>query len=496
MAENVFTKYGGKVKFTPERVKSDIGPVEFTDEDQIRNIALQRDLTAANLLENDILLDTLDAAIDDQMKDFALTVPELYDAASSLCGSPTVTWECYKKAKELLRIAPWVAYGYDPVQLTFTDRLQKRVGNVVFDCKQFNADTFQNTGFDPLAAVDEFTGNDPNTESPSAIEKRATENQKKWALLVLFWDLLWGKAVVKPGLQDEESKQLSIDYINETIQKLREDSQDTSVGPDGKTPKFSEDQKKGFATQADNLAKKLVQSKNLPNTVMLDRPKITNQLQWSDSGGSPLETNLNMEFKEYITKPVGVKEMRIYPEDVHKDKYPWHPNAVATWVDFASIFTKDLYKDKSIPAIKSGFILSILEGFLGLPPKVCFYFIKLRFEFLLGIKWMKTKKILGVKVFNLSGASVWKLLKLVINIIVAIPIMINTIFLEICIWLALIPNLYVPNVSDIESVPMSDTGVSQAMDVLETPAGFVSMDCFVAAQEIANRVNAEAVTNG
>ena len=71
--------------------------------------------------------------------------------------------------------------------------------------------------------------------------------------------------------------------------------------------------------------------------------------------------------------------------------------------------------------------------------------------------------------------------------------MINTIFLEICIWLALIPNHYVPNVSDIEDIKQSDTGVNQAMDVEPTPAGFISMDCFTAAQEIVNRVNQEAV---
>ena len=475
MAENVFTQYGGKVKFTPDRVKSTIDPVEFTDEDQIRNIALQRDLTAANLLENDILLDMLDAAIDDQMKEFALTAPDLYDAAMSLCGSPTVTWECYKKAKELLRIAPWIAYGYDPTQLIFTDKLQKRAGNVVFDCKQFDPDTFHNTGTDPMATVDSLTGtddNDPNTETPSEIEKKARENQKKWALLILFWDLLWGKPVVKPGISDETSRQMSIDLVNEDIQKLKAD---------------------GKNEEADALAKRLSNSKNLPNTIMLDRPRVTNQLQWSDKNEQPLESNFNPNLlnPKFLTKTEGVKEMKVSPDDLSESEYPWNEKSVAVWLDFASLTkAKDLYKDKSIPAIKSGFILSILEGFLGLPPKVCFFFIKGRFEFLRKIKWMKTNNTPIVKTIV---RKFYTLLKLVIDLLTAVPVMINTIFLEICIWLALLPHHYMPNVSDTEPVSMSNTGLNQVMDVQPTPAGFISMDCFVAAQEIVNRVNAEAV---
>ena len=114
----------------------------------------------------------------------------------------------------------------------------------------------------------------------------------------------------------------------------------------------------------------------------------------------------------------------------------------------------------------------------------------MRLDFLDKIKWMKTKKypVVG-KVFKAP----YEILKFAINIITAIPAMINTIFLEICIWLALMPNLYVPNVSDIEKVPLSNTGLQQAMEVNDTPAGFVSMDCITNAQDIVNRVHQEAV---
>lgn len=495
MADNVFTKYGGKVKYTPERVQSNDADVEYSDADQIRNIALQRDLTAANLLENDILLDALDAAIDDQMKEFALTVPELYDAASNLCGGPTVTWECYKKAKELLKIAPWIAYGYDPTQLTFTDKFVKRAGNVVFNCKEFNADTFQNTGFDPMKEVDDALNGGPNTETPSEIEKKARENQKKWSLLMLFWDLLWGKPVVKPSIPDEEARKQNIDLINAEIAQLKANSQDTSLDPKTGKEKFTEEQRKGKGVEADNLAKRLAQSENLPNTIMLDRPRHPNQLQWTGKSGGPIEYNLN---------PVGPASKQVQQDSLWKDPVSpgnaWVDDAQAVWVDYGSLLgggdghgnhkDEDFYKDRSIPALKSGFILSILIGFISLVPKVVFYFVIGRVEFLKSIKWMKTKKFPVVgRVFLLP----YKALKFIISIITAVAVVISNIFLEICIWLAMMPQIYLPNVSDLAPLPQTPHTLKDMMEVEETPAGFVSMDCFVAAQEIVNRVNQEAV---
>ncbi|HLD91512.1 MAG TPA: hypothetical protein VI911_10990 [Patescibacteria group bacterium] len=482
MAENVFSRYGGKVRYTPDRVQSDITtPYEYTDEDQVRNLGLQRDLTAANLLENDILLDMLDAAIDEQMKDFALTVPELAEAASSLCGSITVTWECYKKAKELLRIAPWIAYGYDPVQLTFTDKFIKRKGNVVFDCKNFDPDRFQtiqNLDADIDATLG--TDSDVNTETPSEIEKKARENQKKWALLVLFWDLLWGKPEVKPGIPDDDARKQSIDAINEDIQKLRVQSFDISLV--GKEPKYTTAQRKEFGLQADALARGLAKSESMPNTIMLDRPKIVSQLQWQGRTG----------ILPYNLKAInGIQSYEIKKDPAAIPTEPWNENACAVWVDFRSFFTAtDNYKDKSIPAIKSGFILSILVGFLGLVPKTVFYFIKARVEFLGLIKWMKVKKYpLVGRIFK----PIYTALKFIIDIITAIPVAISTIFLEICIWLAMLPKHHIPNMSDIEEIYISDTGLKQDMEVEPTPAGFISMDCFENAQAILNRVNQEAV---
>lgn len=460
MAENVFTKTGGKVHYTPEKVKSDLtAPYEYSNEDQIRNIALQRDLTAANLLENDILLDTLDAAIDEQMKEFALTVPELYEAATNLCGGPTVTWECYKKAKELLRIAPWIAYGYDPVQLTFTDKFQKRAGNVVFDCKKFDPDEFQN--IDLSVKVDEALGTNEELgeETPSEIEKRAQENQKKWALLVLFWDLLWGKAVVKPGIPDDQAMAKSVEAVNAEIQKLRSE---------------------GKNAEADAMAKRLAQSENLPNTIMVDRPRITNQLQWSDKNGDPIEFNLKSH-QDSISVEAGTQA--------------WVDNAAAVWIDAGRLFdpttSNDVFKNKSIPAIKSGFILSILVGFLGLVPKANLLVLKARSAFLDSIAWIKNWKVPVIRKKILKD-TVWKPLKWIVSIGAGVMSFISNIFIEICIWLALLPNTYIPNVSDVEEIKQVNTGLNQSMEVQPTPAGFISLDCFKAAQEIVNRVNQEA----
>lgn len=498
MADNVFTRYGGKIKYTPDRVKSNDSNVEYSDNDQIRNIALERDLTAANLLENDILLDALDAAIDDQMKEFALTVPELYDAASNLCGSGTVTWECYKKAKELLRIAPWIAYGYDPVQLTFTDKFIKRAGNVVFDCKQFDPNTFHDTELnDPLDSSLDSSLKDL-TVTPSEVEKKARENQKKWALLMLFWDLLWGKPVVKPGIPDEEAMQQNIDLVNESIQQLKADSQDVSIDPKTGKQKFSDEERKNKLKQADDLSARLAQSKSLPNTIMLDRPRLVKQLQWLSKDGSPIEYNLK-SVSSTVNSKVIQEQKDIVWKAPESPGYAWSDNAQAVWVDYASLLgggdghgnhkDEDLYKDKSIPAIKSGFILSILIGFISLVPKVVFYFILGRVQFLKEIRWMKTKKILRVRIFALPYVG----LRLIIGLLTAVPVVISNIFLEICIWLAMMPHIYLPNISDLGPLPETPRTVNDNMTVEPTPAGFISMDCFVAAQEIVNRVNLESI---
>ena len=481
---------GGKIKYTPGRVKSDISaPYEYTHEDNIRNLALERDLTAANLLENDILLDLLDDAIDEQMKEFALTVPELAEAATQLCGSPTVTWECYKKAKELLRIAPWIAYGYDPVQSTFVDKFTRRKGNVVFDCKKFDPDAFHDLpNLD--ADIDDILDGGEEV-SPSELEKAATENQKKWALLVLFWDLLWGKAWVKPGIVDNDATKKNVEQITEEINKLKAESQDKEKFPDKAV-------RKAKAAEAEKLALRIGKNGQLPNTIMVDRPRVTKQLQCSTKDGANIENNLRNVGVISFDKD-DVRQMKIAADALPTGEYPWVPEAAATWVDFASLFKmNDHYKDKSIPAIKSGFLLSILIGFLGLPPKVCFFFIKGRITFLRSIKWMTTWKIplVKIKLFMkpTRDVGIWGLLRFVINSITAIPAMVNTIFLEICIWLAKLPNKSIPNVSDAEpEIKMSDTNLNDTMDVGDTNAGFVAPNCLVAAQEIVNRVNLESI---
>lgn len=489
MAENIFTKNAGHVTYIPDKVDSDTNaPVKLTYDDHVLSLGLQRDQVAADILTNDLLLDALDATIDDQMKNFALTVPELHDAAMNLCGSPTVNWECYKKAKELLRIAPWIAYGYDPVQLTFTDTFTPRVGNVVFDCKQFDPNKFHDLD-NAKDMVDTALGTGQGLD-PNVVQKAAQENQKSWALLVLFWDLLWGKPAVKPGIPDDEAKKNSIDHINKEIQSLRDKGNtaiqnnktkqviDTEAGldPNG-NPRYKivyigKDEGTALLNEADKLSKSLAQSKKLPNTIMVDRPRNADQLQWQ--GKFAIIPNVTFD---------GSTSLFRNPLDSGN---AWTEGASAIWVDFGSFFyAQDHYKNRSIPALKSGFILSILIGFCSLIPKIGFFFIVKRISFLKSIK--------GVKNIPYAGKVIYDFFKGIINLVVCIPVVLSSIFIEICIWLALLPGIYVPNVSDAEDIPNTVPRINTSMEVQDTPAGFISMDCFTAAQEIVNRVNSEAI---
>ena len=462
MADNIFTTAGGKVQYIPGKVESHIDPYQYTNEDQIKQLALQRDLTAANLLENDILLDMLDAAIDDQMKNFALNAPEIAKQAQALCGSPIVTWECYKKAKELLQIAPWITNGFDPVQLTFTDKFVPRSGNVVMNCQNYDPDTFP----DPSAGINSALGLGDPTLDPSTVQAAAQDNQKKWALLMLFWDLLWGKPGVKPNLPDSDTSQaLDTDAITTQINTLTAQSQDPT-----KTPA----QQAIAKSQAQVLAQQISSGQQLPDTIMKDRPTVWTDLQWQGASGNPLDNVLKS----------GQEEIKVNATD----STPWVDDAIAVWLDFFSLLSlsADHYKNKSIPVMKSGFILPILMGICSLVPKITFFFIEARQKLLNAIKI--------VKKIPLVGTAIYKLIQTIINYIVAIPVGIGNVFLELCIWLAMHPVPYYHNVSDSVPLPQTSIGLNTGMVPNPTPAGFISMDCLTNAQDIVNRVNQEAIS--
>jgi hypothetical protein len=246
--------------------------------------------------------------------------------------------------------------------------------------------------------------------------------------------------------------------------------------------------------QAKDIRRGLATSKTLPNTIMLDRPRRVKHLKWVSKNGEPLENNIRLDIGQ-ITEGIGIqdngiKKLTINAGSVKGGTFPWADNAVAAWLEFASMMKlNDVYKDMSIPAIKSGFILSILVGFLGVIPKACFYFLKLRFAFLNSIKGLKKLP------FNI-GKPIYGFLKFLIDLLTAIPALLNSAFISICIWLSLMPNKYMPNVSDDEDINVEDTHITDNMEVGDTPAGFVSLDCIVAAQTIVNRVHEEALTDG
>lgn len=469
---NPFTKYGGKVKFTPGRVATDgreLADVDQSMNDAIRNLALERDLVAADLLEGDKFLDMLDAAIDDQLKDFEIPGNEAADAASALCGSPTINWECYKKAKALLQVAPWIANGYDPVQSIFGDRLQKRAGKVIMNCQDFDPGTFFDgtsaSGDDNSAGDSGSNDNKPTTDGGSAddsteslaeINKKAQANQKSWALNILFWDFIWGKPYVKDAVKEALAKaNPGIDEYQEVIQDLR------AVGRND---------------EADALAKQLTGTL-LPNLIMKERPRTWKHLAWEafPSKGTPIQ---------YLTKNKKASDTDFVS------------NAAGVWIDPWSLVKEDdVYKDKGIPAVKHGFLLGLLIGALGLPVKTMGQIMKVRKKIVNLFKILKRIPIVGRKIFN-----AWKA---VVSFLFIPWAYINNAFIELLIWLAVKPIKHSPDLGSVPpeyqdefGTPNSGTqeSVTDKLDIQDTPAGFVPMDCMQNAQEVVSRVDTYAAS--
>jgi hypothetical protein len=197
------------VRYVPGRVKTPLGEPRKRVEDNVRKLALERDIMAADLLEGDNWLDLLDEAIDNQLSGMAIEAPQTdLPDVRKICRGEVITYDCYKKALEMLKAAPIVANGYDPTQSIFGNELTDRTGPKLTRCQDFDPDKFYD-------AVDK-EGNRTNGTgaAPSeALEKqkislndassRAQENQKKWSMWTLFWDLIWGRGRIKDKYRAE-----------------------------------------------------------------------------------------------------------------------------------------------------------------------------------------------------------------------------------------------------------------------------------------------------
>ena len=441
---------GGKVQFIPSRVKSPLEEVKQTDADAIRMMGVQRDLIAADLLEGDKYLDMLDAVIDDQMKDLQLPAGEISDAARRLCGSDTIDWDCYKKAKALLELAPAIAHGYDPVQLVFNGKIRKKVGPVIFNCKSFDPDKFFDSTTDDPATVTGADGTDPTLgefEEPGAVQQRARENQKKWGMLVFFWELLWGKPNVKASyLEQLKQNQSNLEAIQTRIDELNS-------------------QKK--TEEAKALSSQIAFAK-LPDLIREERPAKVEHLTWEPAK----------------TSDAPVENAKDNPTAVAAIKFdPW------------SMVSGDIkYYDRALPSNKQGFILPLLVGALGLVPKIVAKVLRIRDKL--------TKKLKKIKKVPVVGRGLYKAWAVCTGIIFLPAAFISNIFIDLCIWLAMKPAGYLIDVGAVPPEYADDMGdlsvevdekVSTTMDVEDTPAGFIPMECLAAAQEIVNKVNTDAV---
>lgn len=444
---NPFTG-GGKVKYVPGKVKTPLEEdVPQEEMDALRAIALERDLLAADLLDGDRMLDLLDAAIDDQMKDFELPAGGAKDSARRLCGSDTINWECYKKAKELVRAIPMLANGYDPVQLVFGgDELTKRKGPVIYNCEDFDSNKFfdptYESGDSPRGGMGIAPG-ETGTESPQDIQKRAHENQKKWGMMVMFWELIWGR----PAIQERFLAQWQ--ETKENIQAL----QDKIAALEGE----------GKKKEAEALAKQLAFQK-LPDLIREERPTKYSQMQWE----------------------------AFPPDRGPLDSIKANPKlAAGAWIN---PWDQDEYADKGLPVIKQGFLLSLLIGALGLPVKVITKII--------GLKNKIVSKFDVLDSIPVVGSGVFKAWKAIVDLIFVPYVYINNVFVEICIWLAMKPTGYKINVGkvppefedDIGEMGVASETVTDTLEVEDTPAGFVPPECMVAAQEVVTRVNNYAST--
>lgn len=473
MPTNPFTEFGGKVKFTPERVKTplDVAPT-LTEEDSIRNLALERDLIMADLLEGDQLLDMVDEAIDEQMKDFEIPADELADDARRLCGKETIDWECYKKAKDLLRVLPWVASGLDPVQAAFGQRLTRRDGPVIFDCRKFNMDDYANALAGTGGSQDTANPADPTNEDEEELvtieelQAAALENQEKWAILILFWDFLWGKPHMRePWLTQSRLSDLDTDAIKANIAALREAGQDE---------------------EAEGLEIALAE-----HVLTMDRSSIIfEERPWEDK-------HLKWEVYPPTEEPVdllGVGASFTRGSDGRQIYHNYDKRAAAIWIVPSSMFRlQDEYISLGIPALKSGFILSILMSITSMIPKITSGILKIR---------QKINETLSIfRKIPIVGERIYLAMKQFVSGLFIGFALINDAMISACVFLAMYPaGEFTP---DFGEIPIDDietpravadySSINRGMSPSPTNSGFIALNCFDSANRIKNKVDLQAI---
>ena len=437
---NPFTG-AGKVQYIPDKVKSPVGDIEIPEDYLARSLALEFDNGLADILELGEALDTLEEAANQQLADMDIpATPGTEDQIRRICDGDTITLECYEKALGILKALPQVVFGYDPVQAIHGTTIADVVGPKLTSCKDFDPNLF----FGNNTETAEDTANDQKTDQTKKVNlnelmERARKNQEKWAKWILFWDVIWGKASMKEPFKSQSEE-------NDSMKMMKTPGGTTNLLP----------------TQG--------------------RPQSLEQLMWEafPPSAGPLDTVLR-------GGPYPISEYKTYDQKVS--------SSAVIWKEPWSMIGKGeiRVRDKGIPSIEVGFLLPLIIGLISLPAKVL--------ELIFSIYAIIRKKMSIFKKIPIVGGAVFKVMTMQPDLIFGIVAVIQGIFIEISIWLAIKPFGYNPDFgSPDDAVPTInpqgaiDEKATTEIEIEDTPGGWMPLDCFKAAQTVVNTVNNDAVS--
>jgi len=449
---------GGDVKYTPGRVESDIGEYVPTEQDRLNDLVLERDNVMADLLEVDQDLDRLDDIIDDQMKDFEIPADELADAARRLCGKESIDWNCYKKAKDLLKVLPWITNGFDPVQ-AIHGKIKRHDGPIMFNCREFDMESYA----DALTDDDDVAEDNEDPElTPEHLSYVAARNQKDWALLMLFWDMLWGKPAMKEPFKTQ--------------------SKAGTLNPEDVNVKINELKAAGEHKKAATLAESVLRN-DFSSLIAEERPWHESQLKWESTKGDIVDYTVDPSSRFY--SGYTIKQNKPYYSKINDNSAAIYP-ALDTFFDIDNGIK---FFDLGIPALESGFILGLLMMLISLVPKVVTGMIKFLLKFLEKMSWIEN--------ITIVGDYIWPGIVSIIKVPFFLMTLLNNIFIHGCIWFAMIPNSYNIDIETTDELGEINSkfgpGIKTEIKPGPTNAGFIPPECFVYAEAIKNKVEKESL---
>jgi len=109
-----------------------------------------------------------------------------------------------------------------------------------------------------------------------------------------------------------------------------------------------------------------------------------------------------------------------------------------------------------------------------------------------------------LKKIPIVGNAAFRAINLLLGFNLLVPILVNDVFIEMCIWLAIKPFGYrgdfgklEPDIKpqfDTDTAVVDDRGITKDIGIQDTPGGWMPYDCFMSAQTVVNTVNNEAAS--